>query len=432
MKKKVFSIAASLMLVLFMSVGWHASAQPCHSKIIQAPAGSTGMGDEIVVLSSDGCTPAGWTGPWETLNFNGLSDLEMSEWTIWGLGCNLMHAHTMLRFDMSPANLPTNAVITYAELRLNGIPSSLQNTLGNTLYPGSSAPFFDNLGQVYMIDATAPPWSKTTVTWNTAPGWAPGTPTMPIRGSVSQWNDNFAIDVTPITQQIWATMNLPGHTNNGYLLKLNAFNYYRNTMWASSSNRFVLPAPALYVEYTTCDATFTYGNINPNTFTFTANDPASCYNYVWDYGDGSSYGSGSSTSHYYSAPGTYTVCLMMKDAGGTIMCQYCTTITVPPPVPRPAGSTSVPNLTMDGPISIVSVSPNPAHDNMNVTLVLMQDAALHYNVYDMQGKLVLQGDNNLSKGSQKISVNVQRLAPGTYLLELQDGHSTATTKFTKE
>jgi hypothetical protein len=431
MKKKIFTIAASVMLALLLPLSRQAHAQ-CNVTFPQTP----GAGDECVILSTDGCIPAGWPGPWETLNHYGLTDLEMSEWTVFALGCNLMHAQTLMRFD-AMSTLPANAVIIHAELRLYGIASSLQNTLGNTWYPGT--PFFDNLGQVYTIDGSSSGnWLKNTVTWNTAPAIAG--PIMPIRGSVTQWNDNFSIDVTPLTQQIWTNMTSLGLNNNGYLLKLNAVNYYRNTMWASSFRTppylapglAPAPPPELSIDYYVPDASFTATATSSNSFNFTASNPSTCLSYVWDYGDGST-GTGTSTSHTYGAAGTYTVCLTLKDGSGSTITTHCTTVTVSPVPTSPVHPTGTPSLTMDNAINIMNMTPNPARDEMEVNLSLLQGGKVHYNVYDMQGRLLMQGDNTLGRGMQKMSLRVNKLVPGNYLLELTDNHSTPVkTKFTKE
>ncbi len=450
MKKKIFSISTSLMLGLFVSLGWQASAQCPQNTTFQPAAGA---GDEVVILSSDGCIPAGSPSPYETRNWYGLSDLEMTEWTINGLGCNLLHGKTLIRFDQMNT-LPANAVITYAELRLNGIPTSLQNTLGNTWYPGT--PFLDNAGTVYLVDGGAPGnWTKNGalgVTWNTAPLTLPA-PNAAIPVTTTQWNNNFAINVTTMTQQIWANMN-SSLANNGYLLQLNLTNYYRNTMWASSFNIHGIPGPSLYVEYYVCDAGFDYcsSTSGPNTYTFTAANPSSCYNYVWSYGDGSPNGSGTSSTHTYTATGSYTVCLMLEDNLGNVKCQECTTICVNQIAPHhrpanthantnnpatapaaPAKIENVPVLAMDNSINIRSISPNPTNSDITVNLSILKGGKVHYNIYDMQGKVVLQGDNTMGTGTEKFSVNVNRLAPGNYLLELLDSYSTsAKAKFTKE
>jgi PKD repeat protein len=51
--------------------------------------------------------------------------------------------------------------------------------------------------------------------------------------------------------------------------------------------------------------------------------------YFWDFGDGTSSSVAGSTTHYYGAPGTYSVCLTVYETGGTYdSCQYCSYVTI--------------------------------------------------------------------------------------------------------
>lgn len=51
--------------------------------------------------------------------------------------------------------------------------------------------------------------------------------------------------------------------------------------------------------------------------------------YFWDFGDGSNSSTVGSTTHYYSSPGTYNVCLTVYETGGSFdSCQYCSYVTI--------------------------------------------------------------------------------------------------------
>ncbi len=73
---------------------------------------------------------------------------------------------------------------------------------------------------------------------------------------------------------------------------------------------------------------FTYGpNSASNSYTFTGVPAYSTSSISWDFGDGSS-GSGASTSHTYSGPGTYVVCMTEVDSVGAILCTSCNTVVI--------------------------------------------------------------------------------------------------------
>lgn len=67
------------------------------------------------------------------------------------------------------------------------------------------------------------------------------------------------------------------------------------------------------------------------SFTSTVNGGASPYSYSWTFGDGST-GSGSMTSHVYSAPGTYTAVLTVTDNNGAIATDNDISIAVTNPI----------------------------------------------------------------------------------------------------
>lgn len=78
------------------------------------------------------------------------------------------------------------------------------------------------------------------------------------------------------------------------------------------------------------------GIVNP-VFTAAASGPDGVFSnspsgsgqvYTWDFGDGSQSNVAGSTTHHYTANGTYYVCLVVFDTAGTDSCQYCTNVTI--------------------------------------------------------------------------------------------------------
>jgi PKD repeat protein len=358
-------------------------------------------------------------------------------WTIYAGGCGYVTYKTLVQFEELNA-LPPGAVIDYAELRMYGPPSSAMAPQGNSWYPPSNpAPYLKNDGTVKRITSS---WSAGIVTWNTAPSNTTSNDE-PIPVTSTQWSNNFAIPVTAMTNDMLT------YGNNGYWLELNyAYtDIYRSTLFASSYNSNSSLWPELYLKYhLTCDASYGYcSNTNtPNTYSFTANDGTYPYTYTWNFGDGSPTVTGTSVNHTYTSTGSYQVCLTLSQQNQPI-CEFCEDICVNQIVACPAqrhskqastGVISAPidKVKMDGTISIVSVSPNPTSSNLDVNFKLISESNVSYKVYDMSGKQVLSGNAAMGVGAQKISLSVEKLVPGTYLLEMNDSYTTTNTKFTKE
>jgi len=428
--KKIYLFAASVMLAALVTPGRQANAQMSHTADFKPYAGQ-----DVVIASTWGCTPSGWNQPGEVSNWLGLTELGMLNWTDYAGGCGYYTFQTLIQFDM--CTIPPNAVIDYAELRLFGVPSSTVFPMGNTWYPPSNpVPYLKNDGSVQEVTSS---WAANTVTWNTAPSYtSSGAVNIPVTST--QWSNSFALPVTGIT---------PASGGNGYLISLNyAYtDIYRSTIFASSLNSNSALWPELYVKYhLQCDASYTYcSDINtPNTFTFTANDGTyTSDTYTWDFGDGSPTVTGTSATHTYTSTGSYTVCLTLSQQN-QIMCQDCENICVNQ-IAQPCAqqrhsnesNTSVvkgpiDNMSFDGTIAIVSVSPNPTSSNLDVNFRLITASNVSYKVYDMSGKQVLSGNAAMGVGGQKISLSVEKLVPGTYLLEMNDSYTKTNTKFTKE
>ena len=76
------------------------------------------------------------------------------------------------------------------------------------------------------------------------------------------------------------------------------------------------------------------------------------------------------------------------------------------------------------------VYPNPAHDIVHLYFNGNANNAL-INVYDINGKKIITQKTHLQKGNN-ISVNINSLAPGTYLIEVIVEEKVLKQKFTKQ
>lgn len=193
-----------------------------------------------------------------------------------------------------------------------------------------------------------------------------------------------------------------------------------------------------------CDAHFRLCNstLYPNTYNFTPMYPAPGDTYTWNFGDGAT-GTGQSITHSYMATGSYTVCMTKKDANGN-RCTECITICINRVVEPPVGggdpdggnkqSLNVPGnmYNSDGSLQVTNVYPNPAYSDLNIDLALQKDGDIMYAVYGLDGRVLLNGQRTMTGGKQKLSISIDKLPAGIYMLEVKDGQAQARYKFIKE
>lgn len=76
-----------------------------------------------------------------------------------------------------------------------------------------------------------------------------------------------------------------------------------------------------------CDASFTFTTNGSGVTNFVPLDSTIAYTYYWDFGDGNTSNVGYPTNTY-NTPGTYTVCLLVSDAGSGCTDTVCNTLTI--------------------------------------------------------------------------------------------------------
>ena len=121
----------------------------------------------------------------------------------------------------------------------------------------------------------------------------------------------------------------------------------------------------------------------------------------WDFGDGAT-SQDTSTVHLYSAPGTYYVCLVVKNQYSADT--FCQVVQL--------GTSAAPNLETT---ERISVSPNPFRDHFNVA----QSADLRspvFRLFDQMGRL--KREEQLAFGITEIETGP--LPPGMYFWEVRD------------
>ena len=221
---------------------------------------------------------------WENINYGNDTELPIQAWT-WNQHPGTVRS--LLKFD-ELSQIPQNATITYAELRLYGVPNSSSTTVGNSSYPGSpyngngsfTSPQYNTTNESFILRVTSS-WNEQTVTWNTQPT----TTTqglLSIPNTTSQWNWNFTDNSANLRAMVQDWVRNPA-TNFGVMMQLQNENYYRFILFASSDNANAALHPELRITYTTevpeacpCEANFSYmaNTAYSGTYTFMAENPA--------------------------------------------------------------------------------------------------------------------------------------------------------------
>jgi hypothetical protein len=78
------------------------------------------------------------------------------------------------------------------------------------------------------------------------------------------------------------------------------------------------------------------------------------------------------------------------------------------------------------------VSPNPAHDNMNLKLNSTKGGNAEIRVLDISGKEVMVQTAEIFPGSVILPINLQSLVKGSYMVEIRLGNDAITRKFIKD
>lgn len=77
-------------------------------------------------------------------------------------------------------------------------------------------------------------------------------------------------------------------------------------------------------------------------------------------------------------------------------------------------------------LSSLFIYPNPADEMINIE-VSDFDSEINYQIFDLSGRLFLNGQENI-QNSQEIQINISQLQEGIYFLRLYDGKRTASQK----
>ncbi|HET6993056.1 MAG TPA: PKD domain-containing protein, partial [Bacteroidia bacterium] len=156
----------------------------------------------------------------------------------------------------------------------------------------------------------------------------------------------------------------------------------------------------------------TSGTIPTVNFTNTSSGAAS---YVWDFGDFST-SSQMSPTHTYSGNGNYTACL-------TAMTSFGCTDTVCSPVLINVGiNQAQPELES------TTLYPNPATQELNIAMNVLQDKDVQVVAFDATGKLMINENRSLVAGNNIVMYDVSNWDNGIYFVRVTSGDSVTTMK----
>jgi hypothetical protein len=163
-----------------------------------------------------------------------------------------------------------------------------------------------------------------------------------------------------------------------------------------------------------CDCASMLVDFTPTTLTVCAGDVVTftntsvCVNQFRWFVNGVAVGPGPDLTYVFPAPGVYVIELGGRNNGCPIIIKSITVTVACVPPPR-----------MEAPSSAISVSPNPASEELNISLL---DTDLKGNgvmqLIDYTGKVVLSREIEIENGELYQQVEVNALAPGMYILSV--------------
>jgi PKD repeat protein len=175
-----------------------------------------------------------------------------------------------------------------------------------------------------------------------------------------------------------------------------------------------------------CSAQFVFTQTSPYQISAVVLYPSNGYSYSWNFGDGSPLVNQLYTSHSYTNPGTYTVCLTMTSAFLGCTNIYCDTLTVDSlgniiykgintgftlQTTTPTILTGIENSLS---ASTIQLQPNPAHNTITISA-----GAIEFKNYVLLNAIGQQVESG-NFASNVYTIDVSKLSKGVYLLKTTD------------
>ncbi|MCJ8154869.1 T9SS type A sorting domain-containing protein [Chryseobacterium sp. SSA4.19] len=142
------------------------------------------------------------------------------------------------------------------------------------------------------------------------------------------------------------------------------------------------------------------------------------------------------TSHVYTNPGSYTVCVIQYE-GDKPKCKTCLSICIPKPAQggdgkNPVNVKSPLNQVRD--IALVETGipiqaeytlvPNPAKNYVDVITNLSKKGSVSIRIIDSSGKILTKSSETVNSGRQSIRIDTEKLIQGVYMVEVNAENKT--------
>jgi hypothetical protein len=161
-----------------------------------------------------------------------------------------------------------------------------------------------------------------------------------------------------------------------------------------------------------CNATFTYTEDSPYTYTFTPNwlEPGTNYHWTFDYGDTST---DTVPTHTFNQSMFHYICLAVSNDLDSCWSEVCDTIVINN---NPTG------LKEANSITIYNAYPVPFTNELRFDLVAPGTTQARIVIMDITGKTILEKEIILHQETNTIVFNTTDLPDGMYFADIQSGY----------
>ncbi len=83
-------------------------------------------------------------------------------------------------------------------------------------------------------------------------------------------------------------------------------------------------------------------------------------------------------------------------------------------------------------LNVIGIYPNPASTDLNISFSTNEEAKIHFVIFDMLGKTLMQWEAAIVDGGYVQVVSIVGLSQGIYFLSAKIGERVMTEKFVKE